>query len=459
VEQGVTYRIEAERWIEIAPREEQVAQWLRDARSDAMSPLPPTPQTADPGLNALIERVWGFLEVSIRSLEEEAAAADSAAFDADSIRTIVRGAYLLSTGGNTLGQRLAPILDRIPSRPVDVSVLLEDLDEILSMPVWKRRHEVYSVWVGSRVVDALGEKATVHASDGTILFSFRATHLATLPLGPGGGLQLWTELRTPLQDPIGKGRKSGIQPDYVLTSEPADDPTRSLIVVECKQYLQASSRNFGEAVIDYARGHPNAFILLVNYGPWGGSLPERSELLDRSGRPRTRIIGQFRPGSPAAIREFQAIFRELLPKPQTSLGLEEGHVCLTWTARADLDLHCWLSTAKGSEQHVFYGNHASDSNEIGAELDHDAQTGPASETIRFRGRGKGSIVVAVHNYSHTPRLTECGARVEMQIGSLTIVISAPPIGDGDWWSVLRYDGAANRLDIVDAIASQPPSQI
>ncbi|MFL6450435.1 MAG: hypothetical protein ACJ746_22555 [Bryobacteraceae bacterium] len=379
---------------------------------------------------------------------------ESSALDGDALRTIVRGAYLLSADDDTLRKRLAPILGRISRRSVDVSVLLEDLDEILSMPVWRRRHEVYSVWVGSRIVDALGKTATIHASDGIILFSFRATHLATLPLGPGEGLQLWTELRTPLRDPIGKGRKSGIQPDYVLTIGPSDDPSRSLIVVECKQYLRGSRRNFGAAVIDYARGHPNAFILLVNYGSWKGSLIDRRELLDGSGRPRTRIIGQFRPSSPAAIREFQAVFQERLPKPPARM--EEVHVQLTWVAQTDLDLHCWLSTANAPDEHICYSNRAYKSGDIEAELNQDAQTGPASETVRFRGLGEGSIVVAVHNYSHASRIGECGARVEVQIHGLTLTISAPTLGDGDWWSVLKYEGGEDRLELVHALASQPP---
>jgi hypothetical protein len=456
LEQGVTYRIEAGRWIEIAPREGEITQWLRDAESESPSHLPRVPEIADPILADLIERVWGFLEVSIHSLNRETAVTDSTTFDAEAIRTIIRGSYLLSGNGSALCDRLAPILDRIPQRPVDVSVLREQLDELLSMPVWKRRHEVYSVWVGSRIVDVLGEKATIHSVDGTILFSFRASHLATLPLDASQSLQLWTELRTPLQNPIGKGRKAGIQPDYVLTNEPADDPSRSLIVVECKQYLQASKSNFGAAVIDYARGHPNAFILLVNYGPWNGILPERSELLDPSGRSRTRIIGQFHPDSPVALREFEAIFRELLPKPQTSQWAEEEYVRLVWMGPADLDLHCWLSTETVQGEHICYSNRSYNSGETGAELDQDVQAGPASEMIRFRGRGKRSIVVAVHNYSRTPRLAECSARIEMQIEGLTIVISAPSLGDGDWWSVLTYESAANRLEIVNAMASKPP---
>lgn len=459
VEQGVTYRIEAGLWVEVDPHDDEVVQWLRDTERQAPAHLPPVPQVTDRILSELIERVWGFMDVSIRPAEEETAPVESLVFDRDAIRTIVRGAHLLSADEDGLRRRLAPILGRIPRRPVELSVLLEDLDEILSMPVWKRRHEVYSVWVGSRVVAALGNTATIQAPDGVILFSFRATHLATLPLGPGEGLQLWTELRTPLRDPIGKGRKSGIQPDYVLTSAPADDPTRSLIVVECKQYLRASRRNFGAAVIDYARGHPNAFILLVNYGPWIGSLTNRPELLDRAGRPRTRIIGQFRPNSPVAIREFEAVFQKLVPKPPTTTWMKEVHVRLTWTARTDLDLHCWLSTAKQPDEHIWYGNRTHDFDGFEFELDQDAQTGPASETIRFRGPGKGSIVVAVHNYSGRSRLAECGARVEIQLHDLTLTISAPTSGDGDWWSVLKYDGTADKLEVVDALASQPPRQI
>jgi uncharacterized protein YfaP (DUF2135 family) len=211
-------------------------------------------------------------------------------------------------------------------------------------------------------------------------------------------------------------------------------------------------------VNDYARGHPNAFIVLVNYGPWKGSLPERSELLDRSGRPRTRIIGQFRPSSSVAIREFQAIFQELVPTSQTPTWKEEGHVRLTWAARSDLDLHCWLSAANGPAEHIWYGNQTYDSGETKAELDKDAHTGPASETIRFLGFAKGSVVVAVHNYSHTSRLAECDARIEVQIQGLTIAIS-PPLGDGNWWTVLKYEGAAARLECVGTLASQPPRQV
>lgn len=85
---------------------------------------------------------------------------------------------------------------------------IEDIFEFLDLPIWKQRHELYSVWVGIKTLKILQTKFTlrVHSVENKLVFSFSGTHLATIDnLLPN--IHIWSELRSPLSNPIGKFRK------------------------------------------------------------------------------------------------------------------------------------------------------------------------------------------------------------------------------------------------------------
>lgn len=160
----------------------------------------------------------------------------------------------------------------LPPQPIEMQI--EVLDDILSLPVWQRRHELYAVWTASLITRTLKPYGLeFHCRGGVLSFPFKATHLASI--GPVGAerLELWSELRTPAVDPTGDRRS--VQPDYRIRfpAGPAIDKTAHEIgaadrmVIECKQYKRSNTRNFSKALTDYSRAAAGAHVLLCNYGP------------------------------------------------------------------------------------------------------------------------------------------------------------------------------------------------
>ena len=147
--------------------------------------------------------------------------------------------------------------------------------------------------------------------DGTLLFSFAGTHVATAKCVEGN-LHIWCELRTPCKAPIGQSRKKGIQPDYTIALEPVTHPQSTRVVVEAKQYAKASAKSFAEALIDYTKGRPKARVILVNYGPAPQQILER---IPEDLRSRAFLLGYFRPGQQNVLTTFQCLIRESLPSP------------------------------------------------------------------------------------------------------------------------------------------------
>lgn len=204
------------------------------------------------------------------------------------------------------------------------------LQDILDLPIWSHRHELYSAWVLTRIDDALqAHVPIVHHHDGVLRFDFKATHLETAP-SQDGLLFVMSEVRTRLLSlPAGKGRTANIQPDFRITraglpgSNPADG-TRpydlaTLAVIEVKQYRRSGRKNFIAALKDYASGCKDARILLVNYGSAAATIQETVEE-DYPGR--INVIGDFRPYDPSesgyqdkVYRRFKESLLSALPGP------------------------------------------------------------------------------------------------------------------------------------------------
>jgi len=151
-------------------------------------------------------------------------------------------------------------LTRLEERPLE-----QYFQDILQLPIWKARHELYSVWIFSEIIRAFPyDDIEFIVKDNQIVFSWEGAHLTTIKTHIGK-LELWCELGSKLANPVGKGRKGHIKPDYTLTLD-VDNPLKSVLVVECKQYIKPSSRSFSAALTDYSRGRENANVILVDYG-------------------------------------------------------------------------------------------------------------------------------------------------------------------------------------------------
>lgn len=175
--------------------------------------------------------------------------------------------------------QLASFLEPFVLQPVMIDAAPADLRRLLSLPAWKQRYELYAVWVAVEIVNCLPDhECTIHTSNGVLEFGFCEKTLATFK-GRRDKTELVAERKSRLIDPLGKSRKGNAQPDYGLWR----DGTCTL-VVEVKHYKRVAKRSFSEVLVDYARAHPEAEVVLVNYGPTGDSIDSMQTARDIAGR-------------------------------------------------------------------------------------------------------------------------------------------------------------------------------
>lgn len=192
---------------------------------------------------------------------------------------------------------------------VSQDVLVREFADVLSLPTWGRRHELYAAWIATQIDRALGSaRLKFIVTDGALRFPFRATLLARLD-PPHGEIQLWCEVRSPASDLSGGGRKAAVQPDYRFVR--ASDDT-AVAVVEVKQYLRSATRNAAAALRDYVIALPDAEVLLVAHGPVGAKV---LEAVPPAQRHRARVHRDVRVGSPRQTSNFRADVAGIFPAP------------------------------------------------------------------------------------------------------------------------------------------------
>lgn len=169
---------------------------------------------------------------------------------------------------------------------VDVAQLLE----ILSLPIWGKRHELYAVWIATEIVQATeGHECTIHHDNGRIEFAFRKTQLATV-LSAIPPVTIYSERKEPLALPVGKGRSANVQPDFSLWRSLKTHEECGL-VVEVKHYGRPANTSFANVLTDYANAHPKARVFLVNHGPVGDVLAK----VDATVSNRCTVLGDLTP--------------------------------------------------------------------------------------------------------------------------------------------------------------------
>jgi hypothetical protein len=239
------------------------------------------------------------------------------------------------------------------------------------------------------------------------------------------------ELRSPLARPVGRGRKAGIQPDYVLVTPPVTAASSAIAVIECKQYRRASPTNFSSALRDYAAGHPNARVLLANYGPGQAAILDRVPLPDRS---RCVLLPHLRPDNAQERQRLRTELRQVLdldPVPVSipADGSAWATVQLSWTPHPmDLDLHVsgcmddsdlpWkidFENLGSAELHPF------------AWLDRDVIDGSEPETVTVTKPAEFTIVVK--QFSERGTLGDSAARMSITTPIVDVVLSYPPSRD------------------------------
>lgn len=346
-----------------------------------------------------------------------------------------------------------------PPRHERTRVELErDFRDLVNLPIWKKRHELYAVWVASRIAEALRDLSWEWHPDGdTLRFPFAGAELATLRDGDGGRHVFWAEKRTQLKGGGIFGRKH-IQPDYRIMTVPTHRDDATSLVIECKQYRKWNRKNFGAALDDYAKGCLRAPVILVNYGPTDPSI---LELVDPSRRDRTFLVGDCKPGRDVALSRFRELVQGVCPDLSAPC-ITGAEIELRWgpTFR-DLDLHLLIRPINADpHQHIGYDStHGSLTESPWAEWPEDIMASPPGvERITILRWLDAEYDVLVHDYSGTPGFPNGDVRVQVTlVPSSDEHLFVSRGGTGRWWHVCRLHGAAGQIEEINRIHSEFPS--
>ncbi len=304
-------------------------------------------------------------------------------------------------------RKIRRIVGECPLYRVTIEEIHRAVTDILNLPFWKKRYELYSVWLCSQILKAFPQNDILfHIKDNTLSFSFSGSHIATLS-SYDPPLELWAEVRTYYASPKGISRKHHIQPDYTLAIGDAYDANHSVAVVECKQYKKYSRKNFLNAAEDYAEGRPNANVFLVNYGPIPSTLKASAEVKCRD---RIQFYGFVRPSKQETIT-FQKKLRVTVDKyynrtyrirlPEYPFPEKCCTIRLRWgDLPKDLDIHV-IITSGVQKYHVAYNQRGSMERVPFVELKNDDQHGNGEELILIDHINSSRYDIYVHDFNGT----------------------------------------------------------
>lgn len=311
-------------------------------------------------------------------------------------------------------------------REIWVEHTIKELLDVVQLPVWRRRHELYSVWVGTRMLAVVNDVVSdmqFYPVNGVLSFEFGGNRLATFDWN-NKQFEVWAEKRSELVGPSPK-RKKGIQPDFrVLQLD--SEKTKSNIttyVLECKHYLKSNASNFTQAATDYARSCPAATVHIVNHGPANeqtliSAVP--AELQDR-----VRFIGNATPLHDAATQGVSNVIRnalfpnlhlsssgtsatKIVDKPaQIAPSGTVGYVQLEWDdSLVDMDLSLQAIAPDGQILSLIdYRNKGSLNTVPFAKLNGDEQRGPGKERIDISIWSFSRYEIFATNYSKSGQMT------------------------------------------------------
>lgn len=324
-------------------------------------------------------------------------------------------------------EKMVDALSRIEWAEVWVEHTIQELLDVLNLPAWRRRHELYSVWVGTRmlkVVESVAPDMHFHPVNGVLSFEFGGSRLATFNWN-NKQFDIWAELRSALVGRSSK-RKKGIQPDFrVLQSAlSASANAQTTYVLECKHYLNASTSNFTQAAADYARSCPNAVVHVVNHGPADESALRAALPIELQSC--ARFIGSATPLREAATQALSNAIRDALfpglrlpllgsslPEPVASKSvppITPGSVCyvqLEWDdSLEDMDLALQVIDPDGQcRQSVDFRNKGVLDAPPFAFFDKDVRDGPGLERIDISAWHFSRYELIATNYSKSGQMT------------------------------------------------------
>ncbi len=179
-----------------------------------------------------------------------------------------------------LSKELGVLLDSFPIVTSSEDTIVKELVDLLNLPIWSQRHELYSAWILTNIDKSFdGYPLDVHHTDGVLKIPFKPKRLMTIQ-SIEGDLLVFSEMLTEVANLQSNKRKDHVQPDYVIFKND-HKIENALAVIEVKQYRTPSNSNFGDAIRDYSVAFSKAYVILVNYGRMSKSLvlpyPSRNE--------------------------------------------------------------------------------------------------------------------------------------------------------------------------------------
>ncbi len=300
------------------------------------------------------------------------------------------------------------------STEIEQTRLVERFEDVLNLPMWGKRHDLYAVWVLGQLDLALAPtRLRFIVRDGALSLPFTETLVATMS-SEAGEISLFSERRSDADDVVGAGRRRAIQPDYRFVR--SDDGADAL-VVEVKQYRAPAATRHAVVLRDYVVNTQEAPVFLVGHGPLGDDL---TRSVPEPQKHRARSFADVRVGMPAESAAFRAAVADALPAAPSPVARVE----LTWDPRTpDLDLH-----VVGEHEQVYYLNPRTDR----FLLREDTRNG-GPEIVDVLSRG-GTVVVRVHVFSGTdiasarPVIT-----VHREDGSVATWIPSDEVAHEHWW--------------------------
>ncbi len=351
---------------------------------------------------------------------------------------------------------------------------VHELLDILALPAWQRRHELYSVWVGTKlleIVRAAEPSTRFNPVDGVLSFAFGGSKLATYER-LGQEYEIWAELRSTLAGTSPK-RKTGIQPDFrVVQAGLSDAGDRTVYVLECKHYLRSNKLNFTTAAKDYARSCPRAVVHVVNHGPADDAALCASLPLELQSA--VRFIGDVKAGSDAATAKLcNAIRGALFPgltladagnAPTERLPaspLPADCVCqvfLEWDGSLqDIDLSLRVISHDGTAtQSIDFCHRGALDAPPFARLHADVQQGPGVERIDIGAWHFDHYELVATNYSKAGAMTQKALKCRVVTAAGMKLLCCPqdlPVTRHEW----RIADLIVRGDVIEIVPIAVPS--
>lgn len=193
------------------------------------------------------------------------------------------------------------VFSMLESKPVEIEVIVEKLEDYLNLPFWKNRWYVYEVWITLRTVKALKNyniELNVGSEGVLPLKSGRYSKVGTFIDEKNQEYTLHAQLQTAVE---GFENRKGMEPDLRITKGNILRSNFTKIIIECKQRINMNKEQLEKNIELYEHGASNSNNLFVNYDVF----PD----IDKRKFKRTQLLSDVRPNN---TEEYYNVLNHLL---------------------------------------------------------------------------------------------------------------------------------------------------